>query len=418
MSFAQVPAALAAPTVERRFGAGSSQPLFLIAPFVFVLSATILCGLTVRLLGGGLVAQRVALILVTLGSPLGAYATTDYSESLQAAALMCAYWAAIASTRDSRTSGLWLAIVAGTACGIAVLTKSALLVVAPFALLPLGNAKPGVLSSKKYSRLRISGALSFAAVLALWASLDFARFGHLLGGYAGERFSHPFFDGLWRLTIGPNKGLLWYFPALVAAVIALVRIIRLRDSRQLAEIAGPFLCLPALLAIASPWWAWHGDDGWGPRLLVAAIPLVAVWAAMEIASWSRVLRIGILAVSVLVNLPPLLQHPTPVFTYRASSAWPAVDEKTAGGLPRFAQRIEAGRPVVVPDFILSTVPSASPFVLLPWFFRAGSGTLDAAKSALAVPPWIGARPDIRPPTDLEAIARSASRRTGARDPCL
>jgi hypothetical protein len=66
--------------------------------------------------------------------------------------------------------------------------------------------------------------------------------------------------------------------------------------------------------------------------------------------------------------------------------------------------------VVVPDFILSTVPSASPFVLLPWFFRAGSGTLDAAKSALAVPPWIGARPDIRPPTDLEAIARSASRR--------
>jgi hypothetical protein len=286
-----------------------------------------------------------------------------------------------------------------------VFSKSSLMVVAPLTLVPL----VAPVDRRPLAR----AAAAFVIVLALWAYFDFARFGHLFGGYSGERFSHPFFDGLWRLTIGPNKGLLFYFPALIATIWCLVRAGRAGDWRRTTLVAGPVICLVLLLGLASPWWAWHGDDGWGPRLLVPALPLLGVWAAIETDNWSRWARLALLVVSVAVNLPPLLQHPAPVFAYRASSTWPSVDPDLASGLPHFAQRAESGKIVVIPDTILSTVPSASPFVLLPWFFRAThASSVEAARTELARPPWIGARPDITSPANADAIAQAPRRPFG------
>ena len=56
------------------------------------------------------------------------------------------------------------------------------------------------------------------AAVWLWFELD--RFGRPLASYGGEGFTHPFIDGAWRLLIGPNRGLLLYFPALALAVAA------------------------------------------------------------------------------------------------------------------------------------------------------------------------------------------------------
>ena len=88
MSLAQVPAALLAPAVERRFGPASSQPLFLTAPFLFVLAAAALAGFTVRELGFDRKAQAAAILLSTLAGPLGSYAALDLAEPLLAAALI------------------------------------------------------------------------------------------------------------------------------------------------------------------------------------------------------------------------------------------------------------------------------------------------------------------------------------------
>ena len=44
------------------------------------------------------------------------------------------------------------------------------------------------------------------------------RFGRLFGGYPDDRFTHPWFDGFWRLLIGPNRGLLLFWPALALFV--------------------------------------------------------------------------------------------------------------------------------------------------------------------------------------------------------
>ena len=60
--------------------------------------------------------------------------------------------------------------------------------------------------------------LADCAVAALWLVFEIVRFGRPFASYSGERFSHPVLDGLWRLTVGPNKGLFLYFPLALLAV--------------------------------------------------------------------------------------------------------------------------------------------------------------------------------------------------------
>jgi hypothetical protein len=391
MSLAQVPAALAAPVVEAQLGPAASQPLFLIAPFLFVLGAAAFAGLTVRELGGSHRAEGAAILFSTLAGPLGVYAALDASESLQAASLMLAFWASVVATQSPGRRAVRMAVVAGAACGVALLTKSSLIVVAPLALLPLLGRKEGW-------RPLLVASVTFAVFGAAWLYLEITRFGAPLMGYAGESFSHPPVDGFWRLLVGVNKGLLWYFPAMIAVVAGLVGALRdrrsVRGSTYLAA-CGAFL---AMLLTASGWWAWHGDDGWGPRLLVAAIPLLAFCAALATDTWPGPVRTTLIAISVLLNLPPLFQHPTPVFHFRLAASWPEVDASFAAQLPRFARD---GRTFVVPESVLASVPEASPFVVLPWFFSATHfGAPSARAERLRRPPWLDARPDIVPSEPL------------------
>jgi len=404
MSLAQVPAALLAPVVEGRLGPASSQPLFLVAPFVFVLLAAAAAGLAVRELGLDRRTQATAILLATLAGPLAAYAAVDLAEPLLAAALAGGFASAIAATRATGRRRVVLAAASGAAAGVAVLTKSSMLAVAPFALLPLLAAPRATLPA---------AAVGFAPLAGLWLSFEIVRFGRPLASYAGETFSHPFFDGLWRLVVGVNAGLLWFFPALVAVVAAVWRAVRSRTQGDTLVLGGALIPAAALLAMAAPWWAWHGSAGWGPRLLVPAVPLLAVVAAREVRVWPRPAAIGLLAVSVVANLPPLAQHPVPPATYVLSCAWPQAPADAATSLPRFARREADGAVREIPPQVLASVPGASPFVVLPWFFWARHAP-DAATMAarLDVPPWQDARPDIVPIAPFTPEAAVAITRTG------
>lgn len=391
MSLAQVPAAALAPLVEDRDGAGASQWLFLVAPFLMVLACGLLASVIVKDLGGRPAAQRAAFLLATLASPFGVYAATDLSEPLQALALTAAFAAALraSASRPPPRSMAW-SLLAGALVGLAIFTKSSLAVVAPMTLTPLlrvprDRARPMVVAA-------IAG---FVPVAAVWLYFDVARFGRPFAAYPGEGFTHSFLDGAWRLMVGPNKGLLLYFPATVIAVAAFVRACRADRSRALV-LAGAVLPTIVLWLIAAPWWAWHGVDGWGPRLLVPGIPLLAAAAALDLGAWRAPWRVTVIALSLLINVPPLLQHPTTVVRYMWGCAWPTVDAQTAEGLPHFAKRELDGRVVVVPDQVLAAVPSASPFIVLPWFFRAAHAEPAARAARLNHPPWLSAHPDIRP----------------------
>ena len=394
MSVAQLPAAMIAPHVEQRMGAGSSQPLFLIAPWLCVLGTALFGGIAARELGAGRRGQAFAILLATLASPVAAYAALEFSEPLQALALAGTFAASVMSIRADARRATRLAAVAGACVGLAVLTKSSLLAVAPLALLPLAAA-----DRERRAKLIAACAAGFAPVAALWLYFEIIRFGRPFASYAGESFSHPFFDGAWRLLVSANEGVLFYFPASVVAAIALVRAERAGRER-LWILLGATLPFVALLLLAAPWWAWHGVAGWGPRLLIPGIPLLAVCAAIEMERWRPAAAAMLIAVSMALNVPPLLQHPTPVMRYLWFCAWPAVDRSAADALPRFARRDRDGRALVPPDQVLATVPSASPFVVLPWFFDAMRGGAPAVAVSLQSPPWIRARPDIRPSPPL------------------
>ena len=387
MSVAHVPAAWAAPLVEERFGADSSQPLFLIAPFVFVVAGAIAAGLSARLLGAGRGGARTAILLATVAGPFATYAAMPTSEALQGAALALVFVSALMA-RD--TGAVQPAVASGIAAGVAVLTKSSLVFVAPFAALPLfvgANRRVTV-------RAFVAGLLP---LLVCWMYLEVVRFGHPFASYSGERFSHGFFDGTWRLLVGPNKGLLWYFPAIVAAAVAVGRDIRVRATALVTLSA----VLPGitLLAMAAPWWSWDGSFGWGPRLLVPAVPLLAVVAALEIERSRRSFRVALLMISVIANLPGLLVHATLVRNYELLCTWPLVSHAEAERLPTFARRGVAEHARVVPSTLLAKTSLASPFISHTWFFLASAAAARGATGGLMMPPWVTALPEVRPESD-------------------
>jgi hypothetical protein len=143
--------------------------------------------------------------------------------------------------------------------------------------------------------------LSFSGILFLWSLLELARFGKLFGGYAGETFSYPFFTGLLRLTVLPNKGLFWYAPIVLLSPLGCVALFR-RDARLALASATSSV---ALLLAASAWWAWDGQAGWGPRLLLPALPPLVVFAGLACAFSGRPARLAgalALALGAGVNL--------------------------------------------------------------------------------------------------------------------
>jgi hypothetical protein len=391
---AQLPAAFLAPRVERRLGPGTSQPLFLLAPFLAVLLAAGAAGRVARLAGATPQGIGLAVLLAGLGSPLGAWATSDFSEPLQAAALGGALALALAAAReDVPGRSARLAAAAGAAAGFAVLVKSSLAAVAPLLLLPLVAAAP------LRGRRLFSGALGAALPLAIWLALEVVRFGTPFAGYGGEGFTHPLADGLWRLLVGPNRGLLLFFPAAVLAAAGLFRALGTRgDSPVRLAAAGSLAATAVLLVTSAAWWAWHGVGGWGPRLLVPAIPLLAPWAALVAGRFADRPRRLVLGLSVALNLPPLLVHPALVDTYVANARRPLLTPELEREVPALAvEPDEAGRPSVPPDQVLAKVPAAAPHVVYPWYLAASlAGTPEAVAARLARPPWYEGRPDLGP----------------------
>ena len=367
MSFAQLPAAWLAPVVERRLGPGSSQPLFLLAPLLFTLLGAYVAGRIALHLGGGSDAAAGAVLLASIASPLGSYAAMEFTEPMQGAMLAIGLWMSLAG----------LGTRAGLAAGLAVLTKSANLVVAPLTLLPLLK-----------ERRVVGAAVSFVAVGAIWLIFEVNRFGAPLANYPGEGFTNPLFDGTWRLLFSVEEGLVLFYPAVIVAVVS--------RTERLAKLAA-LLPSAVLLLLAAAYWGWHGNEGWGPRLVLPAIPLLAPLAAVTLERWGRPVLVAVVALCFLVNVPPLLQHPTPVSTYITNLEWPhARSAADLHGIPAYARQGDR----LSPDLVLAKVPQASPFRVFPWFARATWATPEESARRLENPPWAAARPDLLPQHDI------------------
>ncbi len=111
-----------------------------------------------------------------------------------------------------------------------------------------------------------------AGLLSLW--WNWARFGSIWeSGYVeSERFSAPWLFGLFGLTVGPARGLLWYNPLLLLALPGALWFWR-HSRRTLLFIAALSVLYIGLYA---KWYMWHGGYSWGPRFLVPLLPFLTL----------------------------------------------------------------------------------------------------------------------------------------------
>ena len=146
-----------------------------------------------------------------------------------------------------------------------------------------------------------------ALLIAGWYNL--IRFGNpLITGYLSEeRFATPFLEGLYGLTFSPGKGLFWYNPILLGALVAWPAFFRGDGGRHRSEVVFVAVVVLANLAFYAPWYLWWAGHGWGPRFLVAILPfaVLPLAPAFEAVRGSRLVAAGLgllLFISVSVQV--------------------------------------------------------------------------------------------------------------------
>ncbi len=387
-----VPAALA-PAFERAFGTGASQTLFVLHQILLVLLAAAGAFALARAWGAPPRAAAGALLATALSSPLWAYVALDFSEPLQAALVAGAFAAAAWAGRDPEGDSskgkkktetangrrpLLLAATAGFLSGFALLSKTLLVFLLPAVLAALLGSAPG----RGRVRRLVAACAGFAVPALLWLAFEIVRFGRPLASYPGEGFHHPVVDGLWRLLVGPNKGLVFYFPLVLLSLWGAFSLLRTRRTSVVPALAFS----GALLLAASAWWAWDGTFGWGPRLLLPAIPLLAAAAACAPAPRAA---FGVLfALGAAVNGIAALQPSTlTTWTYAALGPRPLVPGEEAR-YPAWARvRAADGREALYPQYDAGSHAALSPIPLAARLLAARLSGADAARLDAAL--WTG-----------------------------
>ncbi len=383
-SLVRVPITALAGPFENVFGLGSSQTLFVLEQILLVLLAAGAASLLARAVGAGPAGTRRACLAAAIASPLWAYAGSDWSEPLQAACVGGAFaCAALVGRPDARRDGL-LAAGAGALAAFALLSKSVFVVLPPLLLAVVVLEAP---RGRRVARALafLAGAAPFAA---LWLAFEIARFGRPFASYAGEPFSHAPLDGLWRLTVGVNKGLFLYFPLALLGVWGFVRVARARRVLGLA-LAG-FAAF--LLVTTAAWWSWDGASGWGPRLLVPLVPLLAAAAAVGAPARPAAAFTVLFGLGVAVNALGVLQPDGPTtWYYMVLPQKPLTEAETRAYAPYAVLRVAGETPRLGQWFDVANHAELSPIKVTAWLLAhrlAGGDVL----AVLKTPPWRTDRP--------------------------
>jgi hypothetical protein len=227
-----------------------------------------------------------------LGTMAWPYARTLFSEPVAGLGLMVSFYFLVRyRDRQDRLSIL----LAGAGLGMALLARLNNAIVAPF----LGLLLLFYLYRHRGRRWRewigpiVLYGLPVLVALAITGWYNWLRFGSpLTTGYLPEeRFSTPFFEGLYGLTLSPGKGLFWYNPLLFAALAAWPAFFR-RNRPEALLVAAVVL---SNLAFYASWFLWWAGHAWGPRFLVTLLPfaVLPLASALEVAARRRVLAVGL-----------------------------------------------------------------------------------------------------------------------------
>ena len=222
--------------------------------------------------------------LATLAWP---YTQTFFSDPVAAWGLFGAFYGMLAYSQTGRKRYL---MMAGMAWGLAYLSRVVNLVTLPVYLSLLmtvivrsvgRSLKPDVVRNLwaiLVHNWRAFASFMLPVVVAGFGSLwwNWLRYGSIWdSGYVeAESFSADWLFGISGLLVGPARGVIWYAPILLLALLGSIWF-----WRHKRWILITFIALSLLyVALYGKWFMWHGGFSWGPRFMVALMPFWSLLA--------------------------------------------------------------------------------------------------------------------------------------------
>lgn len=314
--FLGVPFALAARPAMRAVGIDPESPrgeLFLAyvvtagaVALPTALAAVCLFSLGLRF-GCNQTEAAFATIVMSVGTPLWAYATLFWAHALVGACLIYALAAALKISGSTSPSAdfLWSLAVGLTAGWATVTEYPAAPASAMLALLALSQAWP----RGRAARWRVVAGVGLGATICVAVLLAYlhAAFGSFRPsysyydptsfsfmqrqGYMGLTYPHP--DRLLKLLFGCSRGLFFASPVLLAAPYGLWRLWKDRRFSAAALVAAGIATYYFLFNASFYWW--KAGLTFGPRYAGAAIPLLCLGLAIawrySSVRWRRVFAV-------------------------------------------------------------------------------------------------------------------------------
>ena len=285
-------------------------------------------------------AAAFAAMVMSLASPMWAYADLFWAHALVGACLLFALAAGL-KLKDgfSPRADFWWALALGLAAGWATVTEyPALSASAMLALFALSQAWPRGTAARWRVAAGVGiGAAACAVVLLAYLHAAFGSFRPSYSyydpnsfsfmqqrGYMGLTYPHP--DRLLKLLFGCARGLFFASPVMLAAPVGLWGL--WKKQRSGAALVAAAIALYYFLFNASFYW-WKAGLTFGPRYAGAAIPILCLGLATSwqeaTKAWRGVL-VALSIVSIFVALMVVsttsqlaMQDSCPI----VHSSWPA-----------------------------------------------------------------------------------------------
>ncbi|MFO7946139.1 MAG: hypothetical protein R6V19_04920 [Armatimonadota bacterium] len=241
--------------------------------------------------------------LATMAWP---YSKTYFSDPLSGLLVLLAVWY-LWKGRENNSVGQVAA--AGGVMALAMLTRHFNLLVAASLVIFLFIPHPGRKMDWK-SSLKLVAAYGAVALLGalIWGWYNWVRYGDFLRvvgpAYDLGLGKNPPWTGMAGLLVSPGYGLIWYTPISLLAIHGYRLLWRRMPGFTLLSI---FLIVFHILVYAT-FVHWSGMWCWGPRFLMAVMPLIGVGIAVALSKWeewtvwARAATVTLVGVSVAVQI--------------------------------------------------------------------------------------------------------------------
>lgn len=200
-----------------------------------------------------------------LGTLAWPYTQTFFSEPATALFLILTIYFLLRLKQTGHEIDAWLA---GISLGLAMLVRPAA-IISGIGILIYG-AYVIFQSKKTKDAIRFITPLTISiAVICLY---NWIRFESAINfGYGEESFTNPIMSGLYGFLLSPGKSVFLYTPILLATIPGILVMYK----KYKPETAAVTISTTATLLFYSAWAGWD-NWSWGPRYLVAILPLLII----------------------------------------------------------------------------------------------------------------------------------------------